>query len=99
MKRNEEQRVGAFAACPFCGERKTKHGLCTGRHNPLVNRVNSYFRSIGCDGWAAFYNLRYWSAQDAYAKDGAIAESLKHGHTSRVAQGHYYNKNDHRMRI
>ena len=22
MKRNEEPRVGAFASCPFCGERK-----------------------------------------------------------------------------
>ena len=22
MKRSEEPRVGAFAACPFCGERK-----------------------------------------------------------------------------
>lgn len=87
------------ASVKWNGTARRKHGLCAGRHHALVNRINAYFRSIGCDGWAAFYNLRYWSAQDAYAKDGALAESLKHGHTQSVARAHYYNANDHRMRI
>lgn len=86
-------------AVKWSGKPRTTHGLCTGRHSPIINRINVYFRSIGCDGWAAFYNLRYWNAQEENRKNGAFAESLKMGHSIGVAQDHYYNKNDHRMRF
>lgn len=81
------------------GEKKKKHGLYSGGHHTVIGRINKYFRSIGCDGWAAFYNLRYWNAQEENRKNGAFTESLKMGHSVDVAQGHYYNKNDHRLRF
>ena len=58
MKRSEEPRVGAFSACPFCGERKrliawynTRRLMCkcrcaTGHCSPIHPKCRFYDKGM-----------------------------------------------------
>ena len=50
MKRSEEPRVGAFAACPFCGERKLLTFVTKRMRRGDGDRPTaSYVRCLNCN--------------------------------------------------